>query len=144
MLGRPLLVISAVVATILSACVRSPASSSTTAQDKRTRDPCVSCTPESFCAGWSPPDDRRCKKDDDCVVAIARFPDVRCSFGWYGGAASAVASRDAEARVRARLSALDPCEVGEKLRGGSVCASPPLDCVDGLCGYRDAAPQIAY
>ncbi|MBX3219488.1 MAG: hypothetical protein KF795_03145 [Labilithrix sp.] len=107
-------------------------------------NPCVSCTPESYCASWSPPDDRRCTTTADCIVTVVKFPDVHCSFGYYGGSVSAVTSHAGEPRVRARLEALDPCQLYEHVRGGSVCAAPPLECVGGLCGYENAPPHIAY
>ena len=122
----------------------SSTSGSPPAMDPRTKNPCVTCTPESFCAAWSRPEDRRCATDADCIVTVVRFEDVRCDFGWYGGAASAVTSRAGEPRVRARMSVVNPCELHHKISVGSVCAAPPLECKDGLCGYKDGPPTIAF
>lgn len=133
-------------AALVAACAGGSSSpnAAPTSMDPRVKDPCVSCDPESFCAGWSLPDDRRCATDADCLVTVVRFPEVRCANAYYSGAAHAVTSRAGEARVRARLSALDPCQVMDHVHGGRVCGSPPLECRQGLCGYQNAPPTIAF
>jgi len=112
--------------------------------DPRVKNPCISYTPDSFAAGWSLPDDRRCTTTDDCIMAKVSFDDIHCSWGWYGGSVSAVSSRAGESRVRARLSTVDPCSLRDHQHVGSVCASPPLECHDGLCGFSNRPPHIAY
>jgi len=110
----------------------------------RTKDPCVTWVPESFCAGWSSTEDRRCTSNDDCVVAIVKFDSVTCPFGLFGGFAEAVSSRAAEPRVRARLAAVSPCSLRDHLQVGRMCGAPPIECVGGLCGYADKPPTTGF
>lgn len=110
--------------------------------DKRSKNPCVSCEPESFCAGWSLPEDRTCTTDADCVRAVVKWDSVDCPWGLFGGFAEAASSKAAEARVKARMQTVDPCTLRDHLHVGTVCGAPELTCVKGSCGYDDSRGPV--
>lgn len=147
--GRTRFFVFPLAAVLAGACAVSPpptptAPAASTPANERTTNPCITFTPASFAAGWSLTEDRRCTTTADCTEVLVKFENLSCKSGLMGTFASTLASRAAEATVRGRLAALDPCQLGDKMQVRSMCKAPPLTCEGGSCAYADAPPHIGF